>query len=262
MSEYLSGETLLYPIIGDPINFVKSPQQLTTKFGERNHNGICVPMQVPDGALECVIQGLGSVQNVRGLLITMPHKNTMVAFCATVSKTARLLGAVNVTRRNVDGSWHGDMLDGLSFVAAQLKEGAQLEGARVLQIGGGGAGGAIALLEAGVRELVLHDTNPSRLSALVGLLSGLGDGRVIAGPPDPTGCDMVVNASPMGMSSKDPLPVPAHLLTSSMFVGDVVAGHGVTPLLQAARSAGCRTADGFQMVEAGMELIPDFLLGK
>jgi shikimate dehydrogenase len=147
---------------------------------------------------------------------------------------------------------------------AQKKEGAQLEGARVLQIGGGGAGGAIAiaLLEAGVRELVLHDTNPSRLSALVGLLSGLGHGRVIAGPPDPTGCDMVVNASPMGMSSEDPLPVPAHLLTSSMFVGGVVAGHGVTPLLQAARSAGCKTADGFQMVEAGMEIIPDFLLGK
>jgi len=264
MSEFLSGETLLYPIIGDPISFVKSPQQLTAKFEERNHNGICVPMQVPGGALENVIRGLGSVQNVRGLLITMPHKNTMFAFCTTSSKTARLLGAVNVARRNADGSWHGDMLDGLSFVAAQKKEGAKPEGARVLQIGCGGAGGAIAiaLLEAGVGELVLHDTNPSRQSALVRLLSGLGHGRVIAGPPDPTGCVMVVNASPMGMSSKDPLPVPAHLLTSSMFVGDVVAGHGVTPFLQAARAIGCKTADGFQMVEAGMEIIPDFLLGK
>jgi shikimate dehydrogenase len=263
MSEHLSGETLLYPIIGDPIIFVKSPQELTAKFGERNHNGICVPMQVPDGGLKSVIHGLDSVQNVRGLLITMPHKNTMFAFCATASKTAKLLGVVSVARRNADGSWHGDMLDGLSFVEAQKKEGAKPEGARVLQIGAGGAGSAIAiaLLDAGVRELILHDNSPSRLGALVHLLSGLGKGRVIAGPPDPTGCDMVVNASPMGMSSEDPLPVPAHLLTSSMFVGDVVAGHGVTPLLQAARAAGCRTADGFQMVEAGMEIMPDFLLG-
>jgi shikimate dehydrogenase len=73
---------------------------------------------------------------------------------------------------------------------------------------------------------------------------------------------MVVNATPMGMSPNDPLPVAAQLLTSSMFVGDVVAGHGVTPFLQAARAAGCKTADGVQMVEAGMEIIPDFLLGK
>jgi shikimate dehydrogenase len=62
------------------------------------------------------------------------------------------------------------------------------------------------------------------------------------------------------MSPGDPLPVSAHLLTSAMFVGDVVAGHGVTPFLQAAHAAGCKTADGVQMVEAGIELIPDFLL--
>ena len=138
MSVHLSGETLLYPIIGDPILFVKSPQELTAKFGERNHNGICVPVQVPDGALESVIQGLGSVPNVRGLLMTMPHKNTMFALCATSSRTATLLQAVNVARRNIDGSWHGDMTDGIAFVAAQRNAGAKPEGARVLQIGAGG----------------------------------------------------------------------------------------------------------------------------
>ena len=133
----------------------------------------------------------------------MPHKNSMFAYCATSSETARLLGVVNVARRNADGSWHGDMLDGVAFVAAQKKKGARPEGARVLQVGAGGAGSAIAvaLLEAGVRELVLHDASQSRLDHLVRLLSGLGRGRVIAGPPDPTGCDMVVNATPMGMSS-------------------------------------------------------------
>ena len=263
MLEKLSGETLLYPIIGDPIIFVKSPQRLTAEFEARDHNGICVPMQVPDGQLENVIRGLGPVPNVRGLLITMPHKNTMFAYCATFSETAKLLGVVSVARRNVDGSWHGDMLDGVAFVTAQKKNGAKPEGARVLQVGAGGVGSAIAvaLLDAGVRELVLHDANESRLIDLVRLLSGLGCGRVVAGLADPTGCDMVVNATPMGMSPQDPLPVSAHLLTSSMFVGDVVAGHGVTPFLQAAQAAGCKTADGVQMVEAGMEIMPDFLLG-
>jgi shikimate dehydrogenase len=264
MPEKLNGETLLYPIIGDPIAFVKSPQRLTSVFEARGHNGICVPMQVPEGKLESVVSGLGHVPNIRGLLITMPHKNTMFAFCATSSQTSKLLGAVNVARRNADGSWHGDMLDGLAFVAACTKAGARLKGARVLQVGAGAAGSAIAiaLLDAGVRELVLHDADEARLNDLVRLLSGQRRGRVLAGPPDPTGCDMVLNATPMGMAPGDPLPVPAHLLTASMFVGDVVAGHGVTPFVKAARAAGCKTADGVQMVEAGMEIMPDFLLGK
>jgi shikimate dehydrogenase len=263
MLEKLSGETLLYPIIGDPILFVKSPQRLTAKFEERQHNSICVPMQVPDGELEGVVRGLGSIPNVRGLLVTMPHKNAMFALCATSSETSKLLGVVSIVRRNADGSWHGDMLDGLAFVAAQKKKGAEPAGTRVLQVGCGGAGGAIAvaLLDAGVQELVLHDANQSRLEDLAGLLSGLNPGRVVTGPPDPTGCDIVVNATPMGMSPTDPLPVPAHLLASSMFVGDVVAGHGVTPFLQAAQASGCKTADGSQMVEAGVELMCDFLLG-
>ncbi len=72
----------------------------------------------------------------------------------------------------------------------------------------------------------------------------------------------MVNATPMGMSTDNPLPVPTRLLSSSMFVGDVVAGHGVTPLIQAARAAGCMTADGFQMVDAGIEIMPNFFLGK
>jgi shikimate dehydrogenase len=264
MLENLSGETFLYPIIGDPITFVKSPQRLTAEFEARAHNGVCVPMQVPDGELESVIRGLTGVPNVRGLLITMPHKKTMFPYCATSSETAKLLGVVNIARRNPDSSWHGDMLDGLAFVAAQKKEGARLEGARVLQVGAGGAGSAIAiaLLDAGIQELLLHDANPERRDELVRILSPLGRGRVLASPPDPTGCDIVVNATPMGMSPADPLPVPAHLLSSSMFVGDVVAGHGVTPLIQAARAAGCKTAEGVQMVEAGIAIMSDFLLCK
>jgi shikimate dehydrogenase len=263
MLEHLNGATSLYPILGDPITLVKSPQSLTAKFHAREHNGICVPMQVPDGALASLIDGLTATPNIRGLLITMPHKKAMFALCATSSETSKLLGVVSVARRNPDGSWHGDMLDGLAFVAALKKAGATLDGARVLQVGAGAAGSAIAiaLLNEGVRELVLHDVNQSHLAALVHLLSGLHRGRVIAGPPDPSGFDGVINATSMGMSTTDPWPIPMLKLTSSMFVGDVIAGHGVTPLVQSARALGCKTADGVQMVDAGMELMPDFLLG-
>ena len=66
----------------------------------------------------------------------------------------------------------------------------------------------------------------------------------------------------MGMEDGDPLPVDAALLRSSMFVGDVIAGHGLTPLLQAAESAGCKTANGGHMVEAAQDVMADFMLRK
>jgi shikimate dehydrogenase len=262
MSSQLSGATRLFPIIGDPIKYAESPSRFTSTFAERDHNGICVPMQVPADDLDTVMAGLTAARNVDGILVTMPHKFTAFAHCATSSKRARMLKVVSVMRRNTDGTWHGDMLDGLAFVKAQKDRGAQPEEARVLLIGAGGAGSAIAiaLLEAGVRDLIIHDEDSSRVTRLLDLLSDLGRGRVSAGPPDPTGCDLVCNATPMGMEDGDPLPVNPALLTSSMFVGDVIAGHGVTAFIEAAEGAGCKTANGGHMVEAAQDVMADFML--
>ena len=262
MLNHLSGATRLFPIIGDPIKYVESPMRLTRTFGERDYNGICVPLHVPADDLDAVMAGLTASRNVDGILVTMPHKFTAFAHCATSSERAKMLGVVSVIRRNPDGTWHGDMLDGVAFVKAQKNHGAQPKGARVLLVGAGGAGSAIAiaLLEAGVRELIIHDADHSRVAILLKLLKDLGQGRVSAGPPDPTGCDLVCNATPLGMADGDPLPVDAALLTSSMFVGDVIAGHGVTPFLEAAEAAGCKTANGGHMVEAAQDVMADFML--
>jgi shikimate dehydrogenase len=264
MPDHLSGASRLFPIIGDPIKYVESPRRLTRTFGERGYNGICVPMQVPEGHLGTVMAGLTASLNVDGILVTMPHKSAAFGQCATSSERARMLRVVSVIRRNPDQTWPGGMLDGLAFVKAQKEHGAQPEGARVLLVGAGGAGSAIAieLLRAGVRELVIHDADESRAALLLDLLSDVGRGRVSAGPPDPSGCDLVLNASPMGMEDGDPLPVDAALLDSSMFVGDVIAGHGLTPLLRAAQAAGCKTADGDSMVEAVQDLMVDFMLHR
>jgi shikimate dehydrogenase len=262
MLENLSGETRLFPIIGDPIKYVQSPQRLTSGFHARGHNGICIPMEVSAEALGRVMAGFAVIPNVDGLLITMPHKFTAFQHCTTSSQRAKLFGVVSVMRRNADGSWHGDMLDGLAFVKAQKDEGAQLEGAKVLLLGAGGAGSAIAvaLLEAGVRELKIYDTNQDRTAKLVELIADIAGDRASAGPPDPTGCDLVCNATSMGMADDDPLPIDPNLLTASMFVGDVIAGHGLTRFLKAARTAGCKTANGDQMVEAVQTIMLDFMI--
>jgi shikimate dehydrogenase len=194
----------------------------------------------------------------------MQHKRAVHDYCATSSARSRMLGVVSVIRRNRDGTWHGDMLDGLAFVKAQKDAGAQPDGARVLLIGAGGAGSAIAiaLLDEGVRELIIHDADEARSAALVELLTSLGRGEVRVGEADPDGCDIVCNATPLSMAVADPLPVAADSLAASMFVGDVIAGHGITPFLQAAQAAGCQTAGGGQMVDAVQELMVDFLLDQ
>lgn len=262
MFNQLSGATRLYPIIGDPVKYVESPARLTRTFEEREHDGICIPMQVASEGLDAVMAGLSATFNVDGILVTMPHKFAAFAYCATSSERARLLGVVSAIRRNPDRAWHGDILDGLAFVKAQKDHGAHVEGARALLVGAGGAGRAIALalLEAGIRELIVHDAVASRVDTFLDLIADLGGNRVKAGPPDPTGCDLVFNATPMGMEEGDPLPLNADLLNSSMFVGDVIAGHGVTPFVRAAKDAGCNTADGNDMVEAVQNLMADFIL--
>lgn len=262
MSLSLTGATRLFPIIGDPIVYARSPEMLSAGFARRGRHAVCIPMAVAGPDLDPVMKALTVTRNVDGLLVTMPHKFTVFAYCQTVSKTSELLGGVSVMRRNPDGSWHGDTQDGLSFVKAQIDAGAQPKGARVLLLGAGAAGSAIAiaLLEAGVGELIISDAVAARADRLVALIEGLAPGRVRSGPADPTGCSMVCNATPMGMAEGDPLPLDPRDLQPSMFVGDVIAGHGLTPLLRAAQAAGCRTANGDQMVEAVQEMMLDYML--
>jgi len=165
MLSQLSGASRLFPIIGDPVEYAQSPVNLTRTFAERGHNGLCVPLRVQDGDLDVVMAGLTASLNVDGILVTMPHKFTAFAFCTSSSERVRLLGVVSVIRRNPDRTWHGDMLDGLAFVKAQHDRGAEIDGARALLVGAGGAGSAIAiaLLDAGVRDLVIHDAEQARV---------------------------------------------------------------------------------------------------
>ena len=262
MAVNINGQTRLYPILGDPIIYARSPDWLSHRMAERGMNMITIPMEVPSGGLEAVMRGLAATKNVDGVCLTMPHKKTCYSYCSTVSETSRMLGIVSALRRNSDGSWHGHTTDGDAFVKAQIDNGAKIRGARVLVLGAGGAGSAItiSMLEAGASEVVVYDTDQARAHWLVGILSKMAVNRLNVGSNDPTGFNVISNATPMGMAEGDLLPLDTAKLTSNMFVGDVVAGHGETPLIRAARNAGCRTADGDAMVVAVLDVMCDMLL--
>lgn len=261
MTINLNGRTRLYPLIGDPVIYARSPDWLSKHMAKRGMNCISLPMEVPEGQLTRVLAGLREIRNVDGFSFTMPHKVTGYQYCATVSETSRLLGVVSAVRRNRDGSWHGHTTDGDAFVKAQIDNGARIDGARVLVLGAGGAGSAIAIsmLENDAAQVVVHDLDNERAERIVTVLKGAYGDKVITGPNDPRGFDIISNATPMGMADGDPLPLDPALLDSSMFIGDVVAGHGTTPLIRAAHQAGCRTADGDAMVVAVLDVMCDIL---
>ncbi len=258
------GATRLIPIVGDPIAQVKSPAGITAALQARGVNAYVVPVHVGVTDVDACLVGLSLAHNVDAILATVPHKFAAFRNAATATPRATLLGAANVLRRNQDGTWHADMLDGVAFVTALRSAGCDPAGRRALLVGAGGAGTAIALalLDAGVAVLAIHDADLARRDALLGRLAARGAGRTRAGSPDPTGFDLVANATPAGMRADDAPPVQTAGLTPAMTVGDVITVPEVTPLLAAARAIGCPTATGVDMFIAGRDLIVDFVLGR
>ncbi len=258
----LNGATRLIGILGDPIAQVKSPVTVTQIMQARGINAVCVPLHVSVGRFDDCVRSAGAVQNLDGLIATVPHKFSLRRLCASVTERSAFLGVANIARRNADGSWHGDMVDGLGFVAAARAAGCKPQGKRALMAGAGGAGTAIAyaLLEAGVAELAIHDSDAARRDALIAQLASRFAGRVHAGSNDPYGFEVIVNATPMGMRPNDSLPFDVSRLSAAMFVGDVITVPEVPPLLAAARAAGCLTQTGSVMSLHVCERMVAFLL--
>ena len=260
MLDHYSGATRVIFILGDPIAQVKAPYGLTREFERRARDAVVVPLQLSTADVDAAIVAVTRAKNVDGLIATVPHKFALAARCATLSERSKFLGAVNVARRDADGSWHGDMLDGEGFAEPLAKAGCAVRGSRALLVGAGGAGSAIALalLDRGVARLAVHDVDAVRRNALIEKLESKFPGRVVAGSPDATDAAIVVNATPLGMKPDDPLPVDVSRIAADAFVGDVVTVPEMTPLLAAARQKGCRIQTGVGMFGGNLGLMADF----
>jgi shikimate dehydrogenase len=246
----VTGTTRMYGLVGDPLIAARSPQLFNRLFAEQGVDAICVPFTVKADALEDFIVGARTIANLDGLLITMPHKQRMLSLVDELHATARDVGALNIVRCHPDGRWVGATFDGLGCVLGMQWEGNDPAGRSILLVGAGGAGRAIAfaIAAAGARSLTIFDTDHRRaidLAAAVASASPACDTRF--GPSDPTGCDIVVNATPLGMKPGDPMPLDPACLNAEMVVVDAINDPDPTPLCRAARERGCRTQGGRHM---------------
>jgi len=255
----ISGNTGLIAHLGFPTESFKAPLIYNPWFQRAGVYAVVVPMGVKAEDYPAFLPLVFRLSNIRGALITMPHKVTTVELVDEITPTARVAGACNAVRKRADGSLLGDMFDGAGFVRGVQRKGHRLDGARALVVGSGGVGSAIAasLAAAGVGMLGVFDINRAAADALAERIrQNYPHTTVRTGSNDPSGYDVVVNATPLGMNEGDPLPFDTTHLTPGTFVGEVVLKQEMTPLLRAANDRGSPVQVGIDML---FEQIPAYL---
>jgi shikimate dehydrogenase len=255
----ISGKTTLIAHIGYPTEAFKAPMIYNPYFERSGIDAVVVPMGVKQDDYATFLRPLFQITNIRGALITMPHKVTTVAMVDEVTPTALIAGSCNAVLKRPDGRLLGDMFDGTGFVRGIERKGRALKGARALVVGAGGVGCAIAasLAAAGVSAIGIYDANAGSADDLGARLRQHYPAiSVDAGSKDPAGYDVVVNATPLGMKAGDPLPMDVSRISAQAFVGEVVMKQEFTPFLLAAKEKGCQVQVGTDML---FEMIPAYL---
>nr|WP_307575132.1 shikimate dehydrogenase [Pseudomonas fluorescens] len=216
-------------------------------------------LKLDSGALPDLLKAAERM-DFTGLNITFPCKQAIIPLLDELSPEARGIGAVNtVVLKN--GKRIGHNTDCLGFAEGFRRGLGDVARQRVVQMGAGGAGAAVAhaLLAEGVQTLSIFDVEVSRAEALANNLNQhFGAGRARTGHDLASAmadADGLVNTTPMGMAKLPGMPVPVELLRGELWVAEIVYFPLETELLRNARALGCRTLDGgnmavFQAVKA------------
>jgi shikimate dehydrogenase len=255
----ISGRTTLIAHVGYPTESFKAPLIYNPWFERNGIDAVVVPMGVKEEDYPAFFGKLVKLTNIRGLLVTMPHKVTTVAMLDEASTAVHVAGSCNAVLVRGDGKVVGDMFDGVGFARGLKRKGFDVRGKSCLIAGAGGVGSAIAaaLAADGVGRMALFDVDAAAAEGLARRLREHYPAmEVTMGSADPAGFDLVVNATPLGMKAGDPLPFDVSRLARDTFVGEVVMRQEVTTLLEAAGRIGCRTQVGTDML---FEQIPAYL---
>jgi shikimate dehydrogenase len=270
----INARTRYCAVYGHPIHHSASPAMQNAGIAKLGLDWRYLAFEVHPDDLRAAIAGAQAMKFI-GLNLTVPHKVLAVDIVDAVDAEAKRYGAVNTVRFEVrlpSGEWRplaqwdgGDVsqirsqgfnTDAEGFALSLREEfpNLTLAGASVVLIGTGGAGRTVALrmAQAGVKAMWLIDVDAGRVEQLVRELGEAAPGTSVKiGYPDKSQrADLLVNATPLGLKPADPLPLDQGrwLVSNAAFVYDLIYQPAETALLQAAKAAGCRAANGIGML--------------
>jgi shikimate dehydrogenase len=250
----ISGKTAIYGIFGHPVEHTFSPGMHNAAFKKIAANACYVPFSVPPETLERAVRAIVPL-GLRGLNITVPHKEKVIPLLDDITGDARVIGAVNTIEVR-EGKLIGHNTDGRGFLRS-LVEGARFRprGKTFAITGAGGAARAVgcSLALAGARAVLFHDVDMRKATKLARELSRNAGPVARALSADAFAeeallADCLINATPMGLRPEDPLPVPQDVIGKRHLVCDLVYNPKDTKLLQKARSRGAKTLGGIGML--------------
>lgn len=265
MYSTIDGQTDVYLIPGDPVEQVRAPQVFNLIFKTLGINAVLVPARVKTGDIHAFVQSAFLAQNIKGLFLAIPHKSLVINLLTSCNSYGRVAGAVNGIRRNAQGQLEGGLFDGKGFMLSLDYFGMAYAGKKVLILGAGGGASAIAaaLAMAGNSApslIALYDPTPDKAQTVARQIAAAVNNAqtqcVAANSNDPTGYDLVVNASPLGLATGDAMPCDVSRLASHAVVVDILMKNQPTPFLQAVRSRGLQAEPGFEML---IQQAPDYL---
>jgi shikimate dehydrogenase len=264
VTQYASKRSVLLGLIGQDIQASRTPEM---HMREGEAQGLRLIYRIIDLTqlslgVEALPELLTAAQRMGfdGLNITHPCKQAIIPYLDELSDNARALGAVNTVILK-DGRKIGENTDWSGFAEPFRRKMSDVLLDRVVQIGAGGAGAAVAhaALMLGVKELTIFDIDPKRAESVAqNLSSHFGAGRAKAGSDLPrtiAQANGLINATPIGMDAHPGMPLSAELLRPDLWVAEIIYFPLETELLRHARAIGARTIDGggmavFQAVAA------------
>ncbi|HET9977566.1 MAG TPA: shikimate dehydrogenase [Burkholderiaceae bacterium] len=247
----ITGSTRVFFILGDPVAQVRAPEVYNHLFARHGIDAVLVPLKLPAAALPGFLAHGMAAENIGGFLATIPHKAALCERLKPTDPVARIAHAVNAVRRHADGHLEGALFDGIGFVKGLDHFGIAVQGRRVLVVGAGGAGHAVAaaIAQRGPALLAVANRSRERAVALVERLQPLAGGVAqVAASEDPAGYDLVVNCTSQGLKPDDALPFDAARVDPGAAVVDIIMSRQPTPLLRACRARGLQAEAGFEML--------------
>lgn len=257
----VSGKTSIFLTIAHPVAHLAAPEIFASEFAGRAIDAVMIGADVLPEHLREFVGAMRKMANLKGFCVTVPHKQAVMLHLDRLTPEAIEAGAVNVVRRDPDGTLTGHQLDGEGFVVGLAEAGHELKGRRVFLAGAGGAatGIAFALARSGVAQLRIFNRTTHRAEALAARVRASQPGLAVeVGDDDPAGFDLVVNATSAGLHPADPLPIVLEGVGPQALVAEVIMRPRETKLISAARARGLRVHYGESMLTGQLRPILEF----